>query len=305
MAEQFARFTELNLVPLSKKGGSFAGAFRSARATGIVVFAFAIIVCVVVAFSLTGAILQLITGVDRSDFATPTSARLTAIPGIIFGLVLLGVAIFFVVRFFRDGFKRQRMAEFAKANGLNFIGYKVGARMRGVGFNAPGDNRWHMHVVTGAAQGHEFELGDFEVTESRRDSKGRKRTSTVVRFAYIAVRMPIAIPHTFFDAIDNGKWRIWAGNLKRWDLEGHFPTQFRTFTVPGREREMLEVISPDVMQVFSDNGRGYDIELTGDHLILLQRGDTVTNPEDLGGLLTRASALTAGLDYRIREWHRE
>lgn len=303
MTQQFASITQLDLRPLSQRGGSVGEAFRSAKATGIITLVLAAIIGVGAVITIVGAVVQLITGQSADGYSRAAAARLAVIPGLIFALALLGVAIFLVVRFFRDGFRKQRMAGFARANGMQFVGYQSGARLRGVGFNVRGDARWHEHVVIGTAQGHPFELGDFQVTETRR-SKGKKRTSTVVKFAYLAVRMPIAMPHTFFDATDNGNWRLGTGGLQRWDLEGHFPTQFRTYTEPGREREMLEILSPDVMQVLSDHGVGYDIELTGDFLVLFQRRATVTSPEQLGGLLGHGAAITAGLDARIREWHR-
>jgi hypothetical protein len=297
-------FSQFDTSALAGRGGSVREAFRSAKATAIVVLVFGVIFGAITLFALISGITQLITGVDRTDAATPTAARLTAVPGLIFSLVLFGTAVFFIVRFFRDAFRRQRMAEFARNNGLEFVGYRSGAHLRGVGFQAPGDGRWHSHVVRGVAQGHAFELGDFEVAEEERSGKGRKRTVTVTRFAYLAVGMPLRIPHTFFDATQNGKWRRFTGELVRWDLEGHFPTQFRTFTERGREREMLEVISPDIMQVFSDHGLDHDIELNGAQLVLVHPGTSVASRPGLDALLARGSAITAELDSRIPAWHR-
>lgn len=304
MTQQFASFTQLDLRPLSQRGGSIGEAFRSAKATGIVTIVIGILFGVMAVVTIVLAVIQLITEQSPDGYSRAAAARISVIPGLIGSLVLLGVAVFLVVRFFRDGFRKQRMQAFADANGLRFVGYQSGARLRGIGFNARGDARWHEHVAIGMAQGHQFELGNFQVAETRRSSKGNRRTSTVVKFAYLAIRMPIVMPHTFFDATENGSWRLSTGELKRWDLEGHFPTQFRTFTVPCQEREMLEIMSPDVMQVLSDHGRGYDIELTGDFLVLLRRGATVTSPDDVAPLLAHGSAITAGLDTRIREWHR-
>lgn len=299
-----ASFSQLATSALAGRAGSVREAFRSARATAIFVLVFGAIIGAITLFAVISGLTQLITGIDRTDAATPTSARLTAVPGLIFALVMFGVAVFFIVRFFRDAFRKQRVAALARANGLEFVGYRSGAHLRGVGFQAPGDARWHSHVVRGVAQGHPFELGDFEVTEEQRSAKGRKRTVTVTRFAYLAASMPLRIPHTFFDATQNGKWRRWTGTLVRWDLEGHFPTQFRTFTERGREREMLEVISPDIMQVFSVHGLAHDIELNGAQLILMHPGASVAKRAQLDELLLRGSAITAELDSRIPAWHR-
>jgi hypothetical protein len=303
-ADRFAPLTQFDLTALSRRGGSLIGAFRSARATGIVVLAISSILGLITIATLAGSIVQLVTGVDRTDFAGPTAARLTAIPGAVFSLVLLGVAVFFVVRFFNAGFRRQRMAEFARTNGLEFVGYRSGAQLRGVGFQAPGDARWHEHVVRGILPGARFEVGNFEVTEQSKSRSGKSRTTTVVRFAYLAVRLPVKLPHTFFDATQNGKWRVFGTDLVRWDLEGDFPSQFRTFTERGRERDMLESITPDVMQIFSDHGLDHDIELTGDLLILMRPGANVADPATIGELLGVGSTVASKLDERLRSWQR-
>jgi hypothetical protein len=195
--------------------------------------------------------------------------------------------------------RQLRLAAFAERNGLDFTARADGVRYPGAAFEIRGDRHTHTGVVSGTARGGAFAIGNYKVTRRKRDSDGGHTTTTVTEFGYLVTSVALRLPRILLDAKGNGTLALNRHGLVKWDLEGDFPVAFTTMCVPGQERDMLEVLAPDVMQVFSDYLTDFDIEIIGSRLFLMRKDRHTAAPGEIAAYLAAADRLVVELVERL------
>ncbi|MGO1545403.1 MAG: hypothetical protein ACTHXA_13810 [Gulosibacter sp.] len=218
----------------------------------------------------------------------------------IMGAIVFSLGIYIFVSYFRGQFETQRMQEFAKKNGFRFIGASSGARYQARVFLPSADSRRHLNVVTGSIGDHKVEFGDFKATVESRGRNRRKSQHTVSEFAYVAINLGARAPKLVLDAQRDGR-RININGMVRYELEGDFPSHFTTWVPADTERDMLEFMTPDVMQVFSDYGQDHDFELLGTLLVIIANKNRIGRVPTMAGLLQTADHLIPVLRHKATQ----
>ncbi|MDB5185417.1 MAG: hypothetical protein JWN38_1225 [Candidatus Saccharibacteria bacterium] len=84
-------------------------------------------------------------------------------------------------------------------------------------------------------------------------------------------------PHLFLDGQQNGASYAYAA-AQRISLEGNFDKSFKLYAPEGLNIDALSILAPDVMQTLVDGGRPYDIEIVGDKMYIIAKGNQYTEP---------------------------
>ncbi|TPW78317.1 hypothetical protein [Schumannella sp. 10F1B-5-1] len=203
----------------------------------------------------------------------------------------------------------HRLATFADANGLDYFAGPVGPQPDGpwLGRGALNLNRvlrsrrvddddpW-----TRAKQlpDHRIEIADYEI-------RGNRRNTAPQFGGYIAIRLPLALPHLILRAQDGPRRVVSSAAVplgtQRLELEGAFDTYFHLHCPAGYERDALYLFTPDVMSRLLDHARGLDVEIVDRWMILASPRVLVTTAVDRW----RAIAdVVDALDDRIVRWSR-
>jgi hypothetical protein len=159
------------------------------------------------------------------------------------------------------------------------------------------------------------DLLDATVEDGYILSLGDDRNCMVLNFSYILKRgnhsrtytYAIALmeqkrvfPHMFLDGKQNGASYAYQ-KKQRLQLEGDFNDYFNLYVPNGEERDALEILTPDVMQVLVDGGRPYDIELLADFIVIIASG-TQYEKERLPVFLKFMSLLETELNDGAADW---
>jgi hypothetical protein len=109
---------------------------------------------------------------------------------------------------------------------------------------------------------------DFSYGIYRHTKYGDYRAATIY-YAVMAVRLPRALPHVFFDSHHSrGKqFRHHFASSQLHRLEGDFDTFFSTYFPADYTIDSLSFVTPEVMWAMRE-ARTYDIEIVGDRLYL-------------------------------------
>jgi len=79
---------------------------------------------------------------------------------------------------------------------------------------------------------------------------------------------------------------------KRLSLEGNFDKKFHTYMISGSQVDILEILTPDVMEIMLDAGNKYNTELAGTRLII-SRDELAKSSDDLELMFDLGKALAA------------
>lgn len=137
-------------------------------------------------------------------------------------------------------------------------------------------------------------------------STGSGRNREQHRWGYVAMRLPIDLPHIVLDARGNntlGRSNLpvqFAGR-QQLGLEGDFDRHFTLYCPEGYEADALYLFTPDVMARFIDRAAELDVEIVDDHLFLYSRRELSTlDPETWTWLLSVIDALA----QKTEQWRR-
>lgn len=118
-------------------------------------------------------------------------------------------------------------------------------------------------------------------------------------FRYLQLRVPRQLPHLFIDSLRNGRLRQFLPGTLRISLEGDFDRHFAVYVPDGYERDALELLTPDVMASLIDFGRGWDIEVVEDRMIVVSnRLRWRTDRDETCALLLFAEIVGAELSHQ-------
>ena len=129
------------------------------------------------------------------------------------------------------------------------------------------------------------------------------------RFVCLHVRLPKAFPMIVLDNRTNDYLRGVDSDLPERipggvvvDLEGDFSDYYRVTTTKGYERELVQVLSPDLMAVLADVANNkVDIEINARDMFLVYEADFYSE-QNITALFTVADALLAKFDRSSKTW---
>ncbi len=264
-------------------------------AAGIVVgVVFLVIIALVVLPVFVGVIATFTTAVTQGGAGLGS-----LLPGLVL-VAILAVTAFFGIRGLRSsGERAYRIATFARANGLSYVGRVDSPRLPGMIFGI-GSSRQASYVVRG-------ETPRFVEFANYRYTTGSGKNRTTHRWGYVAIRLDTPLPHIVLDAKGNNGL-FGASNLparfdadQRLSLEGDFDRYFTLSCPSGYERDALYLFTPDIMARFIDNAAALDVEIVDDWLFLYAKRDfSTTDPAVWAWLFDAVDAL---LD-KLAQWGR-
>ncbi|CAH0168948.1 DUF3137 domain-containing protein [Plantibacter cousiniae (nom. nud.)] len=198
----------------------------------------------------------------------------------------------------RSGVRQYRLDRFARANGLSYRPFAIPVALPGLIFTMGGtsvvrDLLWR----DGRSP---LSVGNLRTTIG----SGRNRKEH--RWGYVALRLPVALPHIVLDAVGNNsllhpRLPVTYAKDQRLSLEGDFDRHFELYCPRGYETDALYLFTPDIMARFIDTVAELDVEIVDDHLFLYSPKDLSTlDPEVWTWLMSVVDILTE----RITQWER-
>ncbi|WP_159500980.1 hypothetical protein [Microbacterium sp. 18062] len=221
------------------------------------------------------------------------------IPLLVF-VAVVAIGVFFGIRAFTGfGERAYRLAMFAQANGMTYVGKIADPGLPGMIFHR-GSSRVSKDAVRG-------DLPRFVEFANYRYTTGSGKNQTTHRWGYVAIKLDVPLPHIVLDALGNNGL-FGASNLpasfdadQRLSLEGDFDRYFTLSCPRGYERDALYLFTPDIMARFIDNAAALDVEIVDDWLFLYAKRDFSTlDPATWAWLFSVVGAL---LD-KLAQWAR-
>lgn len=129
---------------------------------------------------------------------------------------------------------------------------------------------------------------------------GYGRYSQTHYFTVAIAQLPKAVPHIMLTTVKatDVDMKNDIANAETLKLEGDFSKYFALQVEKGQEIDVLTIITPDVMQTLVDYGQGEDIEMLGDQLYFIVRGDE-RDPEHVKQLIQSVAELSEQLKQNI------
>jgi hypothetical protein len=87
------------------------------------------------------------------------------------------------------------------------------------------------------------------------------------------------------------------------ELEGDFNTYFRVYAPSDYQRDLRQILPPDVMAALIDYGKLYDFELVDNYLYVYAPSDTTSHPDQLKALLHNSLYVAHKLDRQTHRYH--
>ncbi len=208
--------------------------------------------------------------------------------------------VFLLVRTIRrrSGVRQFRLDRFARANGLSYRPTAIPVALPGMIFTMGG---------TSVVRDLLWRDGRSPLSiGNQRTIVGSGRNRKEHRWGYVALRLPVPLPHIVLDAIGNNSLRhprlpVTFAKDQRLSLEGDFDRHFELYCPRGYETDALYLFTPDIMARFIDTVAELDVEIVDDHLFLYAPKDLATlDPEVWTWLMSVVDILTE----RIAQWER-
>ncbi|MGI6879940.1 hypothetical protein [Microbacterium sp. gxy059] len=182
-----------------------------------------------------------------------------------------------------------RIDRFAERNGMRFDRWRGRSGYAGMPF-AYGNGHQRLHVVRGRRDGIPVEFGNLQYDTVRAIPR---------RCGYVAIRLPERLPHMVLDARHSSA--LFGLTLpvpphasQRVDVGAG--RSFTPYAVDGADRVARTMFAPDVLALFQEVAKRFDIEIVGDMLFLYSRGDASTNSaKRWGRQLSLVDALVAAI----------
>jgi hypothetical protein len=103
---------------------------------------------------------------------------------------------------------------------------------------------------------------------------GKEKSEQELSFTIARITLPVVLPHILLRAKgDKTDMRQDFVDYESLQLEGDFGDYFTLEVEKGQEVDVLEVITPDVMQTLVDYSQHEDIEIAANNLYFIVRGD--------------------------------
>ncbi|REJ06212.1 hypothetical protein DY023_06990 [Microbacterium bovistercoris] len=256
-----------------------------------------IVIVVVAVFAITivpMVFVPILIGVVSGNLGVGIAGLL---PFLLMGAVFVVVVVILVVNLRNGGIHAYRLARFAAANGMEFVGRIDDPPLPGMIFH-----NGHSRYTDLALRGHRprfVEFGNYQYTT------GSGKNSSTHRWGYIAVKLDVPLPNIVLDALGNNAL---GSNLpasfskdQRLSLEGDFDRYFTLYCPEGYERDALYLFTPDIMARFIDHAAQLDVEIVDDWLFLyMQRPVSTIDPATWAWLFGTVGALLTKFDQWAR-----
>jgi len=148
-------------------------------------------------------------------------------------------------------------------------------------------------------------LGNAALSTKPAAGKSSTSTRTTGNVGYLHVALSAPSTHYLLDAKANNRFGegsvAWSlQTSQKLLLEGDFTEYFTLYCPPGRERDALQIFTPDVMALLIDHGAAWDVEIIDDNLFVYSsRTLSPTRPRDIQRLLQFADLVVPKLGGRI------
>lgn len=235
-------------------------------------------------------------GMWMSLRTSPWSVLAWLIPA---GAIAVALITFLATQWWTAPVRRARLVLLARENGWDHE--SVAHPPRGALFAFGAERTVHDRMRLRRAP--RVEIADYSV----RVDNGK--SSTTVRYAYLAIALPQALPHIVLDAVATSRGRrsplVLSDGFapdQRLSLEGDFDEHFRLFAPKGYEQDALYLFTPDIMALFIDLAGAYDVEIIDGWLHLYGLPATLTEPTPQRWEAT--FALIDALDAKLEQWER-
>lgn len=172
--------------------------------------------------------------------------------------------------------RKVRMRTFGLRIGLDFRGAQRGLKRHGILFGEIGGERSERGYLGNAYRGimsirtptrYRTETPHMEIGVARRIlSKGPYGPHRSMR--YLTMQLPGNVPHLFITSAKTPSSTVMLPGTQRVSLEGDFDTHFTLYAPKGQDREAREILTPNVMAGLIDHGAAWDIEVSGNRLIV-------------------------------------
>ena len=182
---------------------------------------------------------------------------------LVFGLV----GYFSVVGWLTRKYKANVWLHFAQANN-----WTTSPESQGESELPPSINFGHSHVFSSAINAV-FESTNFLMFEYE-CTTGEGKSSQTHYFTVAKTTLQKNIPHIILRAKRHSADLTGdMENVEKLKLEGNFNDHFQLQIEKGQEVDALIIITPDVMQTLLDYSQSEDIEIIGNNLFFIVRGD--------------------------------
>ena len=140
----------------------------------------------------------------------------------------------------------------------------------------------------------ELQVAVYAYSGGKTDPRGPRSA-----FRALVLQLPRTLPHLMIDSRANGSLRQHLPGRLRLSLEGDFDRFFTVYVPAGYDRDALELLTPDVMAGLIDYGRGWDIEVVEDRLIVVShRVGRSADRSDATAMLRFAEVVGADLSHQ-------
>lgn len=129
---------------------------------------------------------------------------------------------------------------------------------------------------------------------------GEGKSTRYHQYAIATLTFDKRYPHIYLDGKVNGRDDSYSSKQEV-RLEGNFNEYFKLFMPDGSAAGSLTVLSPDIMQLFIDIGKPFDIEIKENKLYIISTGKAFIQ-EDLKNILTAADGIYNEFAHLEKNW---
>jgi len=121
---------------------------------------------------------------------------------------------------------------------------------------------------------------------------------------YIRVKLPYEAPRISLDSKSTKyKQPVDYSDVREVELEGDFTNYFRVFLAPNYHLDILQFLTPDVMQALVDFGSDYEYDLEGRYLKVRAGRINTRNPKEMRHLLEVVARIAPEFIRQVKVYH--
>ncbi|HSX45456.1 MAG TPA: hypothetical protein VLG27_00435 [Candidatus Saccharimonadia bacterium] len=183
--------------------------------------------------------------------------------GIILAMVPVGVLVAHLTR----NFKNRVWDEFAVVNGWTFDGDTPLAVLLPPSMQF-GHSQHLSPIIQANLAGMVCDMYSYDTTV------GEGKSAVTYYFTTALLKLPKTMPHMVLHAKHNdANVQNDLADGQELKLEGDFNDYFRLMIEKNQQIDALTILTPDVMQTLVDYSQNEDVEIVGDNLYLVVKGD--------------------------------
>jgi hypothetical protein len=130
---------------------------------------------------------------------------------------------------------------------------------------------------------------------------GKNSHTYVLNFAQIP--LPRRVPHLILNSKHNNFGAPTLGyDVEKVKVEGDFNKFFKIITPPEYERDALQILTPDVLQVLKEFGAWFDFEMLDDKLFVFAMPGTLDDGKAMQGLLTAIAKIVPEITHQVQTY---